>query len=237
MTSISASDAPLFTRDGLLRGARRTIPIGAAVAVYGTVFGALAGQAGLSSVEAVLMSGLVFAGAAQFIALELWGTPVPILALALTALIVNLRHLLMGATLSGWLRGLPPPRLAASAAFLSDESWALTTQAQRSGERDRGFLIGSGLVLFVCWVGSTAVGVAAGGIIEDPGALGLDFAFTAVFLVLLLGFWRGRGEVIPWTTAAAVALAVESAVGGPWFIVAGGLTGSILGAWRDRRGS
>jgi branched chain amino acid efflux pump len=237
MTSISESGVPQFTRDGLLRGARRTVPIGTAVAVYGTVFGALAAQAGLSSLEAVLMSGLVFAGAAQFIALELWGTPVPIFALALTALVVNLRHLLMGATLASWLRGLPPRRLAASAAFLSDESWALTTQAQVSGERDRGFLIGSGFVLFVCWVGSTAVGAVAGGVIEDPRALGLDFAFTAVFLVLLVGFWRGPQEVIPWASAAGVAIAVESAVGGAWYIVAGGLTGSILGVWRDRHRS
>jgi predicted branched-subunit amino acid permease len=106
-----------------------------------------------------------------------------------------------------------------------------------SGERDRGFLIGSGFVLFVCWVGSTAVGAVAGGVIENPQALGLDFAFTAVFLVLLLGFWRGRQEVIPWASGAGVAIAVETAVGGPWFIVVGGLTGSILGVWRDRRRS
>jgi 4-azaleucine resistance transporter AzlC len=231
------SGGPPFTRQGVRRGARRTLPVGAAVAVYGTVFGALAAQAGMSPVEAVLMSGLVFAGAARFVALEVWASPAPIVALALTALVVNLRHLLMGATLSGWLRGLPPPRLAASAAFLSDESWALTTQAQVDGERDRGFLIGSGLVLFVCWVGSTTVGVVAGGVVEDPRALGLDFAFTAVFLVLLAGFWRGRNDVVPWTLGAGVALAVESAVEGPWFIVAGGLAGSVVGAWRDRRRS
>jgi 4-azaleucine resistance transporter AzlC len=226
---------PPFTHRGIARGARRTLPIGAAVAVYGTVFGALAAQAGMSSLEATLMSGLVFAGAAQFIALELWATPLPIFALALTALIVNLRHLLMGATLAGWLRGLPPPQLAASAAVLSDESWALTTQAQRNGERDRAFLIGSGLVLFVCWVGSTAVGALAGGVIEDPEAFGLDFAFTAVFLVLLVGFWRGRADLLPWVSGGAVALAVEAAVEGPWYILAGGLAGSILGTWRDRR--
>jgi branched chain amino acid efflux pump len=236
MKRISSGVPPLSVQ-GVLRGARRTVPIGVAVAVYGAVFGALAAQAGLSAVEAVLMSALVFAGASQFIALELWATPVPIFALALTALVVNLRHLLMGATLAGWLRGLPPHRLAASAAFLSDESWALTQQAQAGGERDRGFLIGSGLVLFVCWVGSTAVGVVAGGVVEDPQALGLDFAFTAVFLVLLLGFWRGRPDVLPWVIAAGVALAVETAVEGPWYIVAGGLAGSVLGAWSDRRRS
>lgn len=229
------SQAPPFTRRGLLRGARRTLPIGVAVAVYGTVFGALAAHAGMSPLEAVLMSGLVFAGASQFIALELWASPAPILALALTALAVNLRHLLMGATLAGWLDGLSRRQVAASAAFLSDESWALTTQAQVDGERDRSFLIGSGLVLLVCWVASTALGVFAGGVVEDPQALGLDFAFTAVFLVLLTGFWRGRAALVPWATAAAVALVVEATVEGAWFIVAGGLAGSIVGAWRDRR--
>jgi 4-azaleucine resistance transporter AzlC len=231
------SYAPPFTRGGLLRGARRTLPIGLAVAVYGTVFGTLAAQAGMSPLEAVLMSGLVFAGASQFIALELWANPAPVVALTLTALVVNLRHLLMGATLAAWLDGLSRGRVAASAAFLSDESWALTTQAQVDGERDRSFLLGSGLVLLACWVTSTAVGVVAGGVVEDPSALGLDFAFTAVFLVLLAGFWRGWASVVPWALAAGIAVVVESAVEGPWFIVAGGLAGSIVGAWRDRRGT
>jgi 4-azaleucine resistance transporter AzlC len=231
MTSITWTEGT-FTLAGARRGARRTIPLGVTVVVYGTVFGALAAQAGLSPLEAVLMSGLVFAGGAQFIALELWAAPLPIVALVLTTLVVNLRFLLMGAALSGWLGNLRPARRAVMAGLIGDESWALTTRAKDDGETDRAFLIGSGAILFVTWVGATALGASTGSVIEDPAALGLDFVFTAVFLTLLVGFWRGPAVLAPWLLSAAVALAVEQFVGGPWYILAGGLAGSIYGASR-----
>jgi 4-azaleucine resistance transporter AzlC len=236
MTTITWTDRS-FSLAGARRGARRTIPIGVTVVVYGTVFGALAAQAGLSPLEAVLMSGLVFAGGAQFIVLELWDTPLPIVALVLTTLVVNLRLLLMGATLSGWLNGLRPARKALLASFISDESWALTTRAREDGESDRAFLIGSGVILFVSWVAATALGASTGSLIDDPAALGLDFTFTAVFLTLLAGFWRGHAVLAPWLLAAAVALVVEQLVDGPWYILAGGLAGSGFGAWRGDRQS
>jgi 4-azaleucine resistance transporter AzlC len=236
MTSITWTDRG-FSLAGARRGVRRTIPIGVTVVVYGTVFGALAAQAGLSPLESVLMSGLVFAGGAQFIVLELWDTPLPIVALVLTTLVVNLRLLLMGATLSGWLKGLRPARKALLATFISDESWALTTRAREDGESDRAFLVGSGLILFVAWVGATALGASTGSLIDDPAALGLDFTFTAVFLTLLAGFWRGPAVLAPWLLAAAVGLVVEQLVDGPWYILVGGLAGSGLGAWRGDRQS
>jgi len=224
-----------FSFAGARRGARRTIPLGVTVVVYGTVFGALAAQAGLSPVEAVLMSSLVFAGGAQFIALELWQAPLPIVALVLTTLVVNLRFLLMGAALSGWLGDLRPARRAVVAEFIGDESWALTTQAKDDGEDDRAFLVGSGVLMFVTWVGATALGASTGSLIEDPAALGLDFVFTAVFLTLLVGFWRGPAVLSPWLLSAATALLVEQFVDGPWYILAGGLVGSVYGASRRER--
>ena len=224
-----------FSFAGARRGARRTIPLGVTVVVYGTVFGALAAQAGLSPVEAVLMSSLVFAGGAQFIALELWQAPLPIVALVLTTLVVNLRFLLMGAALSGWLGDLRPARRAVVAEFIGDESWALTTQAKDDGEDDRAFLVGSGVLMFVTWVGATALGASTGSLIEDPAALGLDFVFTAVFLTLLVGFWRGPAVLSPWLLSAATALLVEQVVDGPWYILAGGLAGSVYGASRRER--
>jgi branched chain amino acid efflux pump len=232
MTTITWTERGGFSLGGAQRGARRTLPIGVSVLVYGTVFGGLAAQAGLSPLESVLMSALVFAGGAQFIALELWQAPVPIVALVLTTLVVNLRFLLMGATLSRWLGGLRPARLALVAQFIGDETWAVTTQAREEGESDRAFVLGSGAILFVSWVGATAVGASAGSLIDDPAALGLDFVFTAVFLTLLVGFWRGPAQLAPWLLSAAVALAVEQLVGGPWYILAGGLAGSVYGASR-----
>jgi branched chain amino acid efflux pump len=232
MTTMTWIERGSFSLAGAQRGARRTLPIGVSVLVYGTVFGGLAAQAGLSPLEAVLMSALVFAGGAQFIALELWQAPLPIVALVLTTLVVNLRFLLMGATLSRWLAGLRPARLALTAQFIGDETWALTTKAREDGESDRAFVLGSGAMLFVAWVGATALGASTGSLIDDPAALGLDFTFTAVFLALLVGFWRGPAQLAPWLLAGAVALVVDRLVDGPWYILAGGLAGSGYGAWR-----
>src|SRR5690606_3472175 len=95
--------------DQFFAGARACVPVAISVAAYGLVWGVLARGAGLSLLEVVLMSGLVFAGAAQFVALDLWSaTPasLPIGALVLAAFIVNLRYLLLTAT----LRPLYPDR-------------------------------------------------------------------------------------------------------------------------------
>jgi predicted branched-subunit amino acid permease len=102
-----------FTRAGLAVGVRRTLPIALGDFAFGLVFGVVARQAGLSLSESVLMSGLVFAGAAQFIAIGLWTAPLPIVSLIVTTLVVNLRHLLMGAALRPWFARLSPGKASA----------------------------------------------------------------------------------------------------------------------------
>src|SRR5918992_4695256 len=111
--------------------------------------------------------------------------------MVLTALVVNARHLLMGAALLPWFGGLPRSRVYGSAFFLNDESWALTMQDLRAGSGNGAFLLGSGLALFLAWVGATAAGRVAGAAIEDPTRWGLDVAFTAVFAALLVGLREG----------------------------------------------
>src|SRR5262245_16843856 len=96
-----------FDRSGALAGARQAAGIALSVFSYGLVFGVLAREAGLSVLQSLLMSGLVFAGAAQFVVLGLWTPPLPIGPIVLTTFVVNLRHLLMGAALSPWFLRLP----------------------------------------------------------------------------------------------------------------------------------
>jgi len=96
-----------FTLRGALQGAKRCLPIEVSGFAIGLVFGVLAGQAGLSVAESFLMSALVYSGAAQFVVLGLWGTPLPVAGIALTTLVVGLRHLLMGAALSPFFSKLP----------------------------------------------------------------------------------------------------------------------------------
>jgi 4-azaleucine resistance transporter AzlC len=225
--------APPFTRHGIARGARQGLPLAVSSCAYGLIFGALAQTVGLRLAETTLMSVTVSSGAAQFVVVGLWTTP-PVLASVLMAtLLVNLRHLLLGATLRRWFARSSRSQLYGSAFFLFDETWALTHREADTGGRDRGLLLGCGLVLWLAWVAGSALGYLAGGWVPDPTRWGLDFAATAVFLALLTGMWRGKRDLLPWLVAAAVALGAARWLPGQWYIVLGGLAGSICGVWRD----
>ena len=233
---MSDRTAPVtFTRDGALRGARAILPIAPGAVAFGLVYGFLAGERGLSALEIALTSMLVFAGASQFLALELWGDPLPLVGLVLGVLVINLRHLLMGPALLPWLAHLPPAKAYGSLFFMTDESWGVSVAEERRGGRDAAYLLGAGLALYAVWVTSTVLGRSAG----DLGYLvenwGLDYLTTAFFVALLAGFWRGRGDLLPWAVAGGVAVAAKWTLPGTWYIILGAVAGSLLGAWRASR--
>jgi branched chain amino acid efflux pump len=219
-------------RSGFAYGVRAGVPLAIAGLADGLVFGTLARQAGLSPAEATLMSGLVCAGTSQFLAIGLWTSPLPIATILLTTLGVNLRHLLMGATLRPWLDRVPTPRAYLYLHFLSDESWALSTRALARGRLRQTFLLGSGLILSAGWIGATLVGAVAGRAIEDPARWGLDFAFVAVFAALLIGLWPGRSKVLPWIVAGGTAIVAQHVLPPGWHVLAGGIAGSLAGVVR-----
>ncbi|GAC1632282.1 MAG: AzlC family ABC transporter permease [Chloroflexota bacterium] len=221
-----------FTFAHVLRGSRTTLSIAISVGAYGLVFGVLARQAGLSIVATMLMSTIVFAGASQFVALGLWAMPLPVVSIVLTTLIVNLRHVLMGMSLSPWLLRISRFKALGSVFFMTDESWALTTAELAQKGDDPAFLLGSGITLWIAWQTGTCAGRVLGSSIHDPSSLGLDFAFSAVFITLLVGLWRGAADVLPWIVAAAVAVAASHWLQGTWYILLGGLAGSVAGAVR-----
>jgi len=168
-------------------GIRMFLPVAVSIAAYGVVWGVLAGQAGLSVLEVALMSGLVFAGASQFVALDMW-TPgaLPVLSIIIAAGIINLRMLLMSATLRPLVGHLSLPRQLGAMFFVSDEQWAMTMAEVRKGKGSVAFLLGTGALSWFAWMGSTLCGRVLGAFIDDPTRYGLDFAFTATFLALLL---------------------------------------------------
>ena len=208
------------------------LPIALGVATYGLVFGVLAQQAKLSILEVLLMSAFVFAGSAQLIVLSLWISPLPIGIIVLTTLIVNARNLLMGVAISPWFKRLSPLKAYTTLFFLTDENWALTMSEFSQGASNAALLLGSGLVLFATWVSSTVAGRILGSIIHNPAQWGLDFAFTAVFLALLVPLWKGKSDLLPWIVAAIVAIAAAHWLPGKWYILLGGLAGSLVGGLR-----
>jgi 4-azaleucine resistance transporter AzlC len=228
--SATTSPAPFWTH--FLLGVRSFAPLAVSIAAYGLVWGVLAGQAGMSVFEVALMSGLVFAGASQFVALDMWTAPgeLPILSIVIATTIVNLRMLLMTATLRPLLSPLPTARALPATFFVTDENWALTMAELARGRGSVAFLLGTGVLCWLTWTASTLVGRIVGALIDDPTKYGLDFAFTATFLALLMGMWRGRTDIVPWIVAALAAIATARLVDGNWYIIVGGLTGSFTGA-------
>lgn len=233
MEKIDADETTEFSRDGFLTGIRESTPIALAVFTYGIVFGVLARQTSLGLGEAVLMSASVFAASAQFVVLDLWESPLPVVAIVLTTVAVNLRHLLMAASIQPWLKHLRSRKIYGMLYLLNDESWGLTMRARADGENDAAFLLGSGLIVFVAWISATILGISVGGLIENPAKYGLDMAFIAVYIALLVGVWDGRGDAVPVGVAALVALVASVVVAGNWYIIIGGLMGSVAGVMRD----
>lgn len=227
-SEVESSPRPVtFSKSGVYKGFVRCIPVALGVGGYGVVFGVLAREAGLSVAEAALMSATVLAGAAQLIAVELWADPIPVLAVVGTTLVVNLRYVLMGASLRPWFRHLSPLQAYGSVFFTADENWALTMAELRSGNNRGAFLLGSGLAIWLFWVVATVVGATAGEFLGDPATYGLDFVLTAVFLAILVELWDGRSSLVPWAVAFIVAVLGASALPGRWYVLLGGFGGCL----------
>jgi 4-azaleucine resistance transporter AzlC len=226
--SDSSSNKLQFNFMGLLQGVVASWPIGIAVFTYGIVFGIMSRQAGLTPFDAVIMGALVFAGASQMVAMSVWAPVLPVWTIILTVMSVNLRHVLMGAAIQPYFSRLSRFKAYGSLFFMNDESWALTMKEFKNGSTNGAFLIGSGLVVFVAWLSSTYVGQVLISTMTDPAKYGLDFAFTAVFLSLLMGMRSGKSDILPWLTAALFAMVAHKFLPGKWYILIGAVSGSGL---------
>ena len=166
----------------------------------------------------------------------MWSDPLPVGTLVVGVLVINLRHLLMGATLLPWLRPLSPARAYTSLYFMTDESWGISVRELRAGSRDAAVLLGAGLTLWIFWNAASVTGRLAGDVSVWFPRPDLDYLTTAFFVALLAGLWRGRADLLPWLVAGGTAVAVKLTVPGTWYIVVGAVAGSLVGAWRERRG-
>lgn len=232
---MATTDPVVFTRAGFLRGARAAVPLVIATLPFGLVAGIAAQGQGLSLLETALMSGCVFAGAAQIVALASWSHPASILAAAAAAFVVNLRLALMGPVLSPWLDRLRGWRLWGSLFMMADQNWALSVTRMQGGDRDAAFLIGTGTNLYVFWVISSLVGFLLGATLKLPGGHPLFFVALALFVAMLATMFRGKADILPWAVSAGVALVVAHLMPGTtWHIAIGAVAGGIAGAARDR---
>lgn len=206
------------------------LPVVIAAVPIGLLWGTLAISKGLSPLEAGLLSASVFAGAAQYVAIELWRDPVPWLLLAVTTFIVNVRHILMGASLSRHLNAIPPGWRAPFLFLMADENWALSERRAQTAPLTSSYYLGLALPMYAAWTSSSVAGALIGRSLGDPAALGFDFAFSALFIGILAGFWKGPGTGAVLGASAMLAALAKLYVPGAWYIVIGGMAGVLAAA-------
>jgi 4-azaleucine resistance transporter AzlC len=221
-----ANPLPSASRSRELRdGLADVAPAMVAAIPIGLLFGALSAAKGLSVLEVSLMSALVFAGGAQFAAVEIWSYPVPVAALAFSPLLINARHVLMSASLAPkagrfgrWQRFL-------GFAVLADENWAFAERRAARRPLTVAYFTGMGAPFWLNWVVWSGLGAVLGSFLGDPRRLGADFAFTALFIGLIASFGRSRVTLVAVAASAGAAALAFLAFGAPWHVTAGAVAG------------
>jgi 4-azaleucine resistance transporter AzlC len=185
-------------------GIRAGLPLVLPTFAIGTSFGVLA-EPVIGAVAAIVMSVVVFAGAAQFASVSILAAGGSLASAASAGLLINTRFLPMGLAVAPALRG-GPLRRAAEAQTMVDASWAIANRGD--GTFDRQLMMGATIPQAVGWWGGTIIGAVAGSLLGNPETLGLDALFPAFYLALLADELRDRTSLASALLGAAIAIAL-----------------------------
>jgi predicted branched-subunit amino acid permease len=231
----------------LRAGARDALPLLLGVVPFALVAGVAGVEAGLTPLQTVGMSLVVFAGASQLAALDLLGRDAALGVVVLTAVVVNLRMMMYSASIAPYFRSLSARVRAGCAYLLTDQAYALAIARyvdagadagaddpdEGTGTRPPYYFLGVGVTLWLVWQVGTVLGVVFGAGVPDDWRLG--FAVPLVFLALLVPALSTRPKLVAGLVAAAVAVL---AAGLPFNagLLAGALTGIVAGMAAERAG-
>jgi 4-azaleucine resistance transporter AzlC len=211
------------------------LPITAGIVPFGLTCGIMGRTAGFSAIEITLMSMTVFAGAAQFMAIAMinsgitsWGV------IVFTTFLINLRHLLMGASLSQYLFKQSKIIQYFLAFSMTDESYALTINRIEKKGYDPYYQLGVSCFLYIIWASATFLGAALYYKIPNPLDWGLDFIIPLTFMVLLVPRLVNRTAFLVALVSALTAVLGALYLPGKWYIIIAAVAASIVGGIIER---
>jgi 4-azaleucine resistance transporter AzlC len=210
------------------QGLKDISPMMIAYAPIALLWGTIAASHGLSPFQAWMMSAFVYSGAAQFVSMDLIRSGTPLLLLVFAIATVSLRHVLMSASVSRHMTSIPHGRASALLFWLTDEAWALIERRALTQKISAAYFAGVAIPLWPVWFSFSALGAKLGESIGDTTRFGLDFAFAAMFIAVLAGFWKGTRTALILATSAAIAVVVKLYVPGAWYIILGGIAGMLV---------
>lgn len=222
--------------EGLTDGFKAIAPLLLAIVPFGLVFGVTAAGTVVGAGWGLATSFIIFAGAAQLATVQLLNGGTALAVVVLTALVINVRHLMYSAALAPHFRDFPRRWRVALPYLLTDQAFAVSTLRFERGADPaykRWFFFGAGLALWIPWQLSTLAGVALGA--QIPESLGLGFAIPLVFLVLLIPVVQTRPGLIAAIVGGGVAVLAAPASYGLGLVigavagVAAGVTAELIG--------
>jgi predicted branched-subunit amino acid permease len=224
------------TLEGLRRGAMLAMPLVPGTFVFALANGALSAQRGLSVDETFGMSAILFAGASQAMAYQIWPSGAwslgVLLAMVGVVAAVNARMFLMGVSLRPWLSHAPPALIYPNLALLTDMNWSVSMAYRARGGNDVGVFLGAGLLSFVAWVPFCMIGYFATSYVPDPRKYALDLMMVVMFSAMSINIFKRARSRTPFVAAGAATLAASYALPGFWFTIVGALAGAGYAAMR-----
>ena len=185
------------------------LPANVGLTPFGLVCGVGAAAAGANLAGALGMSAIVFSGAAQVLAIQLFATGAPVAVIILTCFVAGLRLLMYSAAMAPYVRPLPPRWQRALAFVLTDQAFASSIRRFDRGGDPRAaamHFLGGGFALWAWWQVTNVIGFFAGNLI--PVSWSLDFAVPLVFLALLVPVLRNAPSIVAAATAGVAVLAL-----------------------------
>ncbi|HHX77088.1 MAG TPA: AzlC family ABC transporter permease [Firmicutes bacterium] len=210
-------------------GCREALPVILGYLPVGFAYGLLARQAGLSPLLTGLMSLIVFAGSSQFICVAMLGTGAAFLPIIITTFLVNLRHLLMSASLAPYYRKFDGKWLPLLAFGLTDETFAVVSTALQKEPRDEKYIFALNMSSYAAWVTGSLFGGLLGGALAVVTSMGLEYVLYAMFIFLLviqLNSWR---MVAVSLITGLAALVCCKFLPGQWYIITATIIGATIG--------
>lgn len=215
--------------DNFVIGIKKSVPVVLGYIPIGMAFGILANQQGLSIFEIFLMSFMVYAGASQFIATAMIASGVNAASIIFTVFLVNLRHMLMSASLSPYFKKVPSLVQAIISFGLTDETYAVDITHLKEHVPSTSFFVGLHTICYAAWVISTVVGGILGNLIPDPARWGMDYALSAMFIALLCMHIKDKRDILVAVCSAAFSLFITATVGGSWNVIIATVLAATIG--------
>lgn len=212
---------------------RMGLSISLATGLYGLSFGALSVAAGLSVLQTVALSALMFTGGSQFAFVGVIGAGGTAAAATAAASLLGVRNAVYGFQMNAMLRPHGVRKLV-QAHVTIDESVATASSQEDAVEQRRGFWT-AGLGVWTLWNLFTLLGALAGDAMGDPRMWGLDGAAAAAFLGLLWPRLHAREPIAVAAVAAVVTVAVVPVVPPGLPLVIAAVVAAALGWWQHRR--